>query len=261
MDTTFNCNETEKAFLQKAKRINERLKQQMETEMVQGIPFVEQIPEKVLTTYEEARKTTSTQHISPYGSIKSNTLYFKGDVYINGNLDDNWIDEQLKGYLWEGDLHCFLIDGDLIVNGNITINYIIEFSVVKNLKCHYVFNFQAFVAVYGTAAIKFGIFGMRTEGCFDVFGKLETPYIICDDHSMTNKSISEFVYLEGHNFCPKNEIELYDTLLDEPRWNWLCLEKGHRFFVPSIWTEENCFSVERFFDFVKTGENPFITIA
>lgn len=234
----------EKEFLKKAERINQRIKQQLAEDKSKQPAFVEMIPVKEVATYK-----------SPYnGQITA--LYFKGDVCIDGDLNEKWINDQLNSMPTESFIEAFVIEGDLKINGDFVDGFFMEIHVGKNFYSDYVFSQDAGVTVAGNAFVKFGIYGTRPSGWFDVDdGFLDTPYIFCDNHSMVNRSISEYICFEAGDETSKEHIEI----LEKRETCWYPYKNVHRFFDERVWDENENISLGQFFALVKAGENPFKT--
>lgn len=246
MSKTPDFNEKEILFLQKAKRINERLQLTLAADKLKSKEFLEVIPEMEIANYK-----------SPYnGEITA--LFFKGDIIINGDLDEKWIIEQLNK-LPTNDVEAFVIEGNLTIIGDFKGDFFMEINVNKNLYCAYVFSQDAGLSINGDAFVKFGVFGTRPSGWFDVDdGILDTPYIIYDDHSMEKVAVSEYVYLEASDDSSKEHVEVAERVEFDKGWyRWEYYEKSHRLFNEKVWDEKENFNINTFFDLVKNGENPF----
>lgn len=233
----------EKEFLKKAERINQRIKQQLADDESKPQAFLEIIPAKEVATYK-----------SPYGGGEKMALYFKGDVCIDGDLNEKWIDDQLNSMPTESFIEAFVIEGDLKINGDFLDGFFMEINVGKNFYSDYVFSQDAGVSVHGNAFVKFGIYGTRPSGWFDVDdGFLDTPYIFYHEHSMEKRSVSEFICFEADDGTSKEHIEI----IEKRETGWYSYKNEHRFFDERVWDENDNIDLSKFFTLVRTGENPF----
>ena len=84
-----------------------------------------------------------------------------------------------------------------------------------------------------------------------VLGKIIAHYIISNDHAMPSSSIIEYIYvLDGKigKGCRKDWLGC-----------WEFFENSEIMFKDVICEEKNCINFSVFSDFVKNGENPFVS--
>lgn len=247
----------EKHFLKKAARISQKLQQRIKADAMESIRFQEITPHKQIITLAEAE---ARYGIDSYHNASDSVLLISGDIRINGDLNDDWMSRQLEGLSWDGNLYGVIVDGNAIVSGSIIDDNRLELFVVGNLLCDYLFSGDGFINIRGDADIKLGIYGEYNDGVFSVYGKLKTPYIISRDHSMPRESIEDFIYIEGGNGTEKDNIVIGSSKGSGIGWDWHYYKNSSDLFVSRVWTDEGEFSVDIFFDLVRQGRNPFISI-
>ena len=128
--------EDERKFLQKAKMLMDKIpeKRKNRQQITGNI-----VPEKEIITVAQAKEMGGYMFREPDNKV----LLVKGDVFIQGNLDNQWIGEQLRGMTWEGDLYDVMIMGNLVVSGSIadsTINSgdsYLFLNVMGDVECDY----------------------------------------------------------------------------------------------------------------------------
>ena len=81
-------------FLQNATHINAYIRQQLALDQENQPARVATIPEKEIITYKEVGSRFKIFHSFEEDYL---VLLFKGDVVIDGDLNDQWIDDCLKG--------------------------------------------------------------------------------------------------------------------------------------------------------------------
>lgn len=183
------------------------------------------------------------------GDDDDSLLLFKGNLYINGDLDQAWLDKQLENIQWKNDLMGIVIAEDLEVGGDITCD--VSLLVEKDLTCNYLYTHDCHIEVSGNARIKYGIYGQYNDGTLTIKGRVNCPYFISNDHCMPRKSDDgESIYIEA--FCLDiNNVEI-EGLVDSAK-----------LLLPAVFdenkeeNEEGYLSIDTFFSIVKEGKNPF----
>lgn len=236
-------------FLQNATHINASIRQQLALDQENQPAWVATIPEKEIITYKEAGSRFKIFHSFEEDYL---VLLFKGDVVIDGDLNDQWIDDCLKGLTWTGPLLGVLIDGNLTVRGDIVDDPAVSVYVLKDLSCDFVFSKDGGVSVNGNATVKYGVYGENKEGMFIVFGKLYTPYIVDLEHSMPQKAACNHIYFVAQDKMEKEEVFIYYGESSK-----YAQEETHRLLNPLVWNDDAEFSIDQFVKLVKSGENPF----
>lgn len=239
----------EKNILEKAERITGKIKQRIIADAVNRKDFTEIMPQKEIITLGEARKKYK---IPNYHSNDDSVLLIKGDVHLKGSINNAWLKDQLIGMSWKNNLFGLIIDGNLTVEGDLIDDEYMELFVIRDLTCDYVFSYNGIIEIKGDAYIKYGIYGKYNDGSMDVCGKLNTPYLVSDGHSMPREAEGDFIFIEGGDETDRDSIVIDDGRESD------YYEDSQKLLVPAVWDEEDIFSVSTFFDMVRKGENPFI---
>ncbi|XKM13756.1 hypothetical protein RCS94_00875 [Orbaceae bacterium ac157xtp] len=245
--------DSEKAFLEKAKRNTAKLKSLVDEKENFTKQFKEQIPEKVLLQVKELK----TKYKIPEGWYGDDDylLLFKGDVRINGNVDEEWYDKQLEGMMWDNELYGIIVDGNLEINGDLTLDVNV-FLIEKDLTCDYLHSQEGHMVIHGNAYARFAIYGEYNGGSLAVSNEVFTPYIVGNDHEMPFYSVqADSIYLECGPCTDLSEVCVGEEF--DPEDNcWDCFEDPEKLLSPAVEDEEG-FSHDLFFEIVKRGENPF----
>ncbi len=253
-DTVTDYSDTEKELLEKAARITSGLKEKLVEKEQYSNQFKEIMPEKELVAVKEIKKKYDIPQ--NYYEDTDYLLLYKGDVHIKGDLDAGWYKKQLKGMTWENYLYGIVIDGNLVVDGDITIDEPVLY-ILRDITCDYLFSGDGHTQIDGNAHIRYGIYGQYNDGSLDISGTLVTPYIIADDHSMPRRSEGEFIYIEGGDGSDMEDVSVGESYGSGIGWGWHYFDDSLKLFSKSMRDEDYKFSVKRFFDIVKRGENPF----
>lgn len=238
------------AFLEKAARINQKLKSQ-QTENT--TTFEELMPEMEFQSIEKLGE----EICSPEGFFDDDDclLLFKGDLQIKGDLDDKWYKNILVGKTWENKLYGIVVNGNLKVDGDITIDMPV-LQILGDLTCDYLYSGDGHTVILGEANIKYGVYGNYNDGSLDIEGGLVTPYIIAGDHAMPRESTEgEFIYIEGGDGY--DDISIGESTGRTSGWGWHYFKDSSRLISKDVWDDRYEFSVKQFFDLVKQGQNPF----
>lgn len=233
-------------FLNKAERITLRLAAEIENKKLEN--FIEKIPDRQIISHKDAFDKYETYFYTDDEDKK--ILVFAGDLCINGTLNPQWYENQLKDLEWEGHLDGMLVVGDLTINGDLTDDEYLKLVVTGRLKCDYVYSHYGAINIYGGVTIKFGIYGREPLGWFTVETRdVECPYFWGGDHNMPWSSKStEFICIQK-----QWEYSLYDVQIDE-------LPGGGYLLLPSVCDERNEFSFEKLISLVRQGKTPFKSI-
>jgi tetratricopeptide (TPR) repeat protein len=247
----------EKRFLEKAVRILSALKNQVASDAAKKSKGNnELVPGKKIISYAEAKKT---YNLTIDREADASVLLFTGDVRVIGNLNDEWFERQLDGMSWQNYLYGMIIDGDLFIEGDLVDDNYMELTVVGNLSCNYIFSENGAISIFGDAQVTYGIYGEYNDGFLEIYGTLKTPYLIADDHSMPRNADGDFIYIEGGNGVERESIGIGKSTGSGWGWGWDYFEDSDKLFSHKVWNEYDEFSVEKFFELVRNGENPFIT--
>lgn len=246
---------TQNKFLKKAKQINLQIKQRITEDNKNKVKVPDNVNKKEIITYKEVDKKFKTEHYREPGDMM---LVIYGDVYVKGDVNDAWFNKQLENMTWKGKLYGVLITGSLFVDGDIIDDNYLMLHVIKNVSCDYIFSYNGHQVIHGDLRAKFGIYGEYNDGYLHVSGKIFTPYIIADDHDMSREAEGDFIYIEGGNETEKEDILIGHKTGSAIGWDWDYYENSAKLFVPGVWDENNTFSVAKFFNIVRKGDNPFI---
>jgi len=255
---TVEFSDVEKELLEKASRIIAKIRknQSGNTPMVSD----EQIPEKEIVTIAEINAGEDFYIDPDFYDEEDCMLVYKGDLHIKGNLDSKWYDNQMAGMTWENELYGIIVEGNLIVDGDITVDMPI-LKVGKDLSCDYLFSGDGHMEIDGDVTAKYGIYGEYNDGSLDIEGSLSAPYIIAQDHCMPRESSDgEFIYIEGGDGSEMEDISIGKEYGSGSGWGWYYYKDSEKLLSKSVQDEDFEFSVKKFFDIVKKGDNPFIEI-
>ena len=239
--------EEEKIFLDKAARITEKIKLQSTNGIAGENDFKESTMHKEIITFEEAKEKYGVQH---YHENHDSVLLITGDIYVTGDLNDAWFNKQLEGMAWKTTLYGMIIVGDLTVAGSIIDDNYLELFVTGNLICDNVFSYDGMIRIKGDSSVKYGIYGEYNDGSLDIYGTLNTPYIIAYDHSMPKESAGDFIYIEV-NGNSRESIAIAGLNYHED---------AQKLLSALVWDDNDEFSVNNFFEIVRKGGNPFIQL-
>lgn len=255
---TIEYSEQEMVFLQKAARITTHFKSLTSKEPLKSPLKEDSIPEKQIVLIKEARgKYAFTENF--YDDDDCFLLY-KGNLHIKQNLDEEWYEKQLEDITWKNDLFGILIDGNLTVEGDIALDRCI-LSVVNDVTCDCLYSGDGHTLIQRDAYIKYGIYGAYNDGSLEVKGILTTPYLLAYDHCMPRKSdVGESIYIEVGDLSETKNIRIGESYGSGWGWNWNYFDDAARLLTNAVFIEndgDTVFSVGKFFDIVKRGENPF----
>lgn len=254
-DIVHNLTDEEKAFLEKASRVQQQIHKSLENWKVADP--AKNTFQKSFMSYEEARKTYGTQQSSlRKGAL---VLVLQGDVHIDGDLNKTWFNNQIKDLPRNDNLNGLLIIGDLFVNGDILDEHYLKLAVTGSVWCDYLFSYDGSTEILKDLHTKYGMYGKYNDGYLWVNGKVNAPYIIAQDHDMPRSSDNlEFVYIEGGDEDEQDSLGIGKSKGSGWGWDWDYYENSEKLLSASVWDENREFSTQRFFEIVKNGENPFI---
>lgn len=246
--------EEEILFLKKAKNILLHVQSQLATEQGHRAHFSPYIPDKEVISKEQAVEKYGLPDYFPHDSAY---VLFKGDLRVQGPLTMQWVFSQADELSKRQNIYGMIVDGDLTVNGDILDDNYLYLFVRGNLQCDYFFSYNATQIIRGDAVIRLGIYGEYNDGQLDVYGKLHTPYLISNDHAMPDRAEGDFIHLSAGDQNSRYDIAVGRQINPEWSWQWDYFDDSHKLFSPDFWTEQDRFSVEKFFELVRTGRNPF----
>lgn len=247
----------EKEFLAKAIKIHKELGNKLTNNQSSQQVLTEKIPEKEIITYKEAKDKYGIYHHQKDDDL---ILVFKGSVHIKGTFNDAWLNKQLTGMTWRGSLYGMLILGDLVIQGDLIDDDYIHLFVKQNLQCDYIFSHNGFIDISGNANVLYGIYGEYNDGSLQISGSLHTPYLIAGDHDMPRRTESDSIYIEGSNGSEADYINIGIENDGGIGWGWRYFEDNLKLLSPATWNDDETFSVEKFFELVRNGKNPFVEI-
>jgi hypothetical protein len=247
--------EAEKAFLGKAKRLTESIRERIKGKRENAVPVEIMPPREIVPGKLAIKKYRMGMEFPSEGYY----LVFEGDLHIKGPLNRKWVNQQAAQVSPEGPVYGVVVTGDLVIDGDLIDDGHIYLHVGGKLMADYVFSYNGYQSIVGEVIIGFGIYGEYNDGFLDVFqSKLHTPYLIASDHGMPRQTgAGEFIYLEAEDGTDRNSLRVGDK--PGSRWDlgWDYFDDSQKLLAPTVWNDADEFSVDRFFEIVRKGENPF----
>ncbi len=254
---TTNFSNEEKEFLKKAKRVFENIPKSV-------IP-----PDANKNNEVEVEILPLRDAIKKYNTInvgfdfdKGMSLIIHGDMYIEGNINEEWFSKQRDKYDNKY-IENILISGNLYVSGNILdsdSSNSIFLKVKGNVYADFILSEDGIIEVEGDTITKYGIYGEYNDGYIKTIGVLKTSYLIVNDHEMDIRSDREFVYIEGGYGIDKSDVQVGLSEDERTGWGWNYFDNSYRFFKQEVWNEDDEFNVDKFLDLIKIGINPFVEL-
>lgn len=249
----------EKDFLKKADKIHQELNQSSEYDKSRpNLMYKDEVKPEIMLLSEVKNKFGFTGDF--HQDSDHNVLVLNGDVIVKGTLDNQWISDQWASLKQKKKTFGLVITGNLIIDGYLIDDEYIQIRVMKNLWCHYLYSYNGGIVISGDAHIKYGVYGEYNDGYLNINGKFFTPYIIADDHDMPRTAEGNFIYIEGGNGNPKDEINVGSSKGSGYGWDWDYFEDSSKLFIKGVWTDQDLFSEDQFFDLVMNGKNPFVKL-
>jgi hypothetical protein len=249
----------EKQFLQKAVKISGQLRQEKSFDKAVASFSNIVFPKTEVMLLSEAQKRYGFKG-DFYQEKDHYILVFNGDVYIQGNLNEQWIKDQFLSLAQKRSVFGTLVTGNLIIDGDLIDDEYIQLRVMKKLYCQYVFSYNGTIVIFQDAHVKYGIYGEYNDGFIRIDGKLYTPYIIADDHDMPRYAEGDFIYIEGGSGSYKDDVAIGSEQGSGFGWGWEYFEDSAKLLAKDVWTDEDKFSEQKFFELVKKGINPFVKL-
>jgi hypothetical protein len=252
VNLAINFSEEEKLFLKKAAEIYKNLHGQ--SGFSTPPDYLSTGFNKELITHADAVKKYG---IPDYYDPKNLILVIHGNVLVKGDINTGWLRDQLKDMKRKLPVYGVIIDGNLFVEGEVVDDDYLILFVQKDLICNYLFSYNGLIDVGGNLYSRYGIEGEYNDGVLAVSGKVFTPYIIADDHDMPRSADGMFIYIEGGNGTEKESVVVGKSTGSGYGWGWEYFENSPHLFDPGVWTKEDYFSTDAFFEMVSSGKNPF----
>jgi hypothetical protein len=262
MSKQSKLSEDEKEFLRKAERITQEISRRIIQDANIERTWSDAPQQKEIMRIDEAAKKYMLHELRNHHEDKNAvTLIIHGDVCMKGNMDKAWVKKQLKNMTWKGQLSGAVIDGNVVLDGDVIDDDYLELFITKSLECSYLYSENGWIEIHGDLKAKFGIYGEYNDGRLQVKGKVYSPYLIASDHDMPRSAEGEFIHMEGGKGTEKEYLGIGSTKGSGWGWNWNYYENSHELLLPGVWDKEGGFDVDKFFEIVRQGKNPFKKIS
>jgi len=186
----------------------------------------------------------------PLNKVKiSVVVVMDGDTHIQGDLDD-WYEDLLKDNPDYDQSLMVIINGDLKVDGIATgkQDYNAHLFVIGDLYCDFLRSYDEVTWITGDAHVKYVFDGNYNDGCIDIKGVLNVPYLLNSDHASTVKPVESCVLI-GYGGDDGNFN--YD-LTDDDYVGALIPE------LYSIKEDDVDLNRDEFYKVIKSGRSPFV---
>ncbi|TCN61291.1 hypothetical protein D0809_21565 [Flavobacterium circumlabens] len=235
-------------FLERANAITKKIKARItEDEKKPAVLIENNLKVEIIDGYEAMDK---------YGFLDSDIpdvgeiLMITGDVFLNHRLDSEWLLAQTESLDVDEIEMAFLIVGNVTLEGaDLWDDDYMTLLITGDVKCDILYSENAWIVISGDVDAKYGIIGEYNDGVLQIDGKTKAPYIFNDDeHDMRLDMKGKHMEILGYS-----DHFLIDGYGDRHRREHL--------LRPEVWDEEDGDEfVRNFFEIVKKGESPFITI-
>lgn len=239
---------THQEFLQKA----EQIAQNTATAFKNRKPIDTHIPNHFIISYEEfEQKYGANLYLENAGF---DVLVFDGDLNLNGHLNYTWLNEQFEQLGSTNDRRAMFVNGNLTIDGDILDNdedNYLFLQVKGDVYCHYVYSENGNIIILGNLTALLGTAGEYNDGMLSVYGTTTVPYIVSNDHSMSDKSQIDYIFIDNGRIGE----EYYGGLQ-----GWDYFENSEFMLKEDIFADEYQVDLVVFFDYIKRGENPFVSV-
>ena len=209
--------------------------------------FAMKIPPVFILPYDEfEKKYGSNLHLDSNFDV----LVFDGDLSLSrGTINSAWLEDKFSDAGGKNSARAMFVNGNLFISGDIIDDDYLFLQVAKDTACDYLHSQDGVIAIGGNLTARWGISGEYNDGMLQVFGKMQAPYIVSNDHAMPNHSASECVYvLDGR--IGRSYLGALD--------GWEFFEDCELMFKDGICVDEHKIDIFAFFKFVKNGVNPLV---
>ncbi|WP_439582611.1 hypothetical protein [Dyadobacter bucti] len=185
-----------------------------------------------------------------YEKEETRVAVLKGDVVIKGNMDSEWINNQVKELGRNG--YMTLIEGNVTIENSLVDDGIAFLFIIGNIKCEEIISWDGHISVSGDADIKFAITGQGNDGYIGIEGKTLVPYVLNDDHDINISPDDSTIFLDfpGREW-DSLEISSFSNLQK------FSLDNSQHLLRRDVWDEDENFDVNAFTTIIKKGESPF----
>lgn len=239
---------TPQEFLQKA----EQIAQNTATAFKNRKPIDTHIPNHFIISYEEfEQKYGANLYLENAGF---DVLVFDGDLNLNGNLNYRWLNEQFEQLGSTNDRRAMFVNGNLTIDGDILDNdedNYLFLQVAGDVYCYYVYSENGNIVIQGNLTALLGTAGEYNDGMLSVDGTTTAPYIVSNDHSMDYISQIDYIFIDNGRIGE----EYYGGLQ-----GWDYFEDNEFMLKDGIWENEYQVNLAVFFDYIKKGENPLLSV-
>lgn len=239
---------TPQEFLQKS----EQIAQNTATAFKNRKLIETHIPHSFILSYEEfEQKYRANLYLENAGF---DVLVFDGDLSLNGNLNYRWLNKQFEQLGSTNDRRAMFVNGNLTIDGDILDNdedNYLFLQVAGDVYCHYVYSENGNIVIQGNLTALLGTAGEYNDGMLSVYGTTTAPYIVSNDHSMSDKSQIDYIFIDNGRIGE----EYYGGLQ-----GWDYFEDSEFMLKEDIFADEYQVDLAVFFDYIKRGENPFVSV-
>lgn len=234
----------EKYLLQKAARIQQRIRQTLQT---------------------LAERPALPVHV-PETSHDASALTFHGDLALNGDLNPAWLQQHATAAGAALPAHI-IIDGNLTLHGALHGGDGLQLTVHGNVHADSLILANSRIDIHGELHSALGIYGEDPAGALQVGGALHTPYLLTNDNPMPRRAASEHIYLNHGNigYMPAStdgpDAFPIDDHIERGAHDWYYFKNSPRMLLPEACDENGAFAPARFRALIASGENPFIRTA
>lgn len=239
-------------FLERANAITKKIKARItEDEKKPAVLIENNLKVEIIDGYEAMDKYGFLDSDIPYvGEI----VMITGDVFLNHRLDSEWLLAQTESLDVDEIEMAFLIVGNVTLEGaNLYDDDYMTLLITGDVKCDILYSENAWIVISGDVDAKYGIIGEYNDGVLQIDGKTKAPYIFNKhEHDMRLDIKGEHMEILGYS-----DHFLIDGYGDRHRREHLLRPEGW----DEGWDEKDGDEfVRNFFEIVKKGESPFITI-
>lgn len=246
-----NLTENEKKFLKQIEYLLENIRKRNEEAANKKEMPAMNLSKQTMLYKKVIEKYRITQ--LPYEKENNNVAVLKGDVFIKGDLNSQWILDQVTEMGRNG--YMTLIDGNVYIEGDLIDDGISFLFISGNLQCDYIFSYDGYIEIKGNADVKYAIAGEYNDGHIEINGETQVPFVLSDDHSIDLQPVTAAIFIE--HFCNERENMQIADYTNEIDYG---LEDTQRLFDPKVWNDEDEFDREMFVEMLRKGENPFVQI-
>ena len=183
----------------------------------------------------------------------SSVLLLKGDVYLKGNLNLEWINAQVQTLQTKERINHLIIDGHLYLDGELLDGYVddyIELHVTGNVYANFLYSEDGSIKILGETHIREGVQGVYNDGELNT-NACYCPFIVNDtDHSMSVIWKNEWIAVE---MTGPHASDIYLTTDSHEGY----IKQSQNLLKDEVWDSDHKFDANEFFGFIHQGISPF----